>query len=121
MTYNIRMGYSFDGRFNPQTLADDINGSGADIVALNEVDRGWFLNGGHDALAMLSAKTGMPYVWAPSAGTLWGDAILSRAPVTAANSSLLPQTEPIQGASLRAVVRSEERRVGKRRGSRRAR
>lgn len=104
MTYNIRMGYSFDGRFNPQTLADDINGSGADIVALNEVDRGWLLNGGHDALAMLSAKTGMPYVWAPSAGTLWGDAILSRAPVTAANSSLLPQTDPIQGVSLRAVV-----------------
>lgn len=104
MTYNIQMGYSFDGRFNPQTLADDINNSGADIVTLNEVDRGWFLNGGHDALAILSAKTGMPYVWAPSAGTLWGDAILSRAPVMTAHSSLLPQTDPIQGVSLRAVI-----------------
>src|SRR5699024_9006033 len=94
--------------FNPQTLADDINGSGADIVALHEVDRGWLLNGGHDALAMLSAATGMPYAWAPSAGTLRGDASLSRAPVTAANSSVLPQPGPIQGGALRAVAGSAD-------------
>ncbi len=104
MTYNIRMGYSFDGRFNPQALADDINNSGADIVALNEVDRGWFLNGEHDILGMLSALTDMPYVWAPSAGSLWGNAILSKAPVNFTESTLLPQTDPIQGVSLKIIV-----------------
>lgn len=95
MTYNIRMGYSADGTFNPHTLAKVIMKEQPDIVVLNEVDRGWLLNGEHDILRLLSTFTNMSYTWAPTADPVWGLAILSNVPIKEKSSRLLPQTAPI--------------------------
>ncbi len=79
VAYNIRMGFGMDGRFDPDALARA--GRGADVVVLGEVDRGWLLNGGHDTLDLLAERLDMPYVFAPAADPLWGDAVLSRWPL----------------------------------------
>ncbi|MFJ5543698.1 endonuclease/exonuclease/phosphatase family protein [Micromonospora chalcea] len=76
--YNIRMGFGLDGRLDLDALARELRG--ADIVLLSEVDRGWWLNGGHDTLALLAGRLEMPYVFAPAADPVWGDAVLSRFP-----------------------------------------
>ncbi|WBB72363.1 endonuclease/exonuclease/phosphatase family protein [Micromonospora sp. WMMD1128] len=85
--YNIRMGFGLDGRLDLDAVARVLRG--ADVVLLSEVDRGWWLNGGHDTLALLAALLRMPYVFAPAADPLWGDAVLSRFPARSARSRAL--------------------------------
>ncbi|MCZ7439281.1 endonuclease/exonuclease/phosphatase family protein [Micromonospora sp. WMMC241] len=78
VAYNIRMGFGLDGRLDLDAVARQLRG--ADVVLLSEVDRGWWLNGGHDTLALLAGRLRMPYVFAPAADPVWGDAVLSRFP-----------------------------------------
>ncbi|MFI6330669.1 endonuclease/exonuclease/phosphatase family protein [Micromonospora chersina] len=83
VAYNIRMGFGLDGRLDLDALSRAVDGSWPDVVLLSEVDRGWLLNGGHDTLALLAGRLRMPYVFAPAADPVWGDAVLSRFPVRA--------------------------------------
>ncbi len=90
MTYNVRMGFDVEGRFNTEQLAAVIRSQNADIVVLNEVDRGWLLTGGHDTLELLSNSLQMDHVFAPAADAIWGNAVLSRFPLTAPQITELP-------------------------------
>ncbi len=80
--YNVHMGYDVDGRFDPDALAATIAATGADVLVLNEVDRGWLMEGGHDLLRLLAERTGMHATFAPAADAVWGNAILSRHPIS---------------------------------------
>ncbi|MFF5214718.1 endonuclease/exonuclease/phosphatase family protein [Micromonospora sp. NPDC000442] len=102
VAYNIRMGFGLDGRFD-LTALDRAVGR-ADVVVLSEVDRGWLLNGGHDTLGLLAARLGMPYVFAPAADPLWGDAVLSRWPVQRARTRPLPAVGAPTGAQALGVT-----------------
>ncbi|MFR9780077.1 endonuclease/exonuclease/phosphatase family protein [Micromonospora sp. MS34] len=84
--YNIRMGFGLDGRLDLDEVARVIRGTYPDVVLLSEVDRGWLLNGGHDTLGLLARRLRMPYVFAPAADPVWGDAVLSRYPVRSGRS-----------------------------------
>ncbi|MEU4771897.1 endonuclease/exonuclease/phosphatase family protein [Micromonospora sp. NPDC023644] len=100
--YNVRMGFGMDGRFDPDALARAV--AGADVVVLGEVDRGWLLNGGHDTLDLLGERLDMPYVFAPAADPLWGDAVLSRWPLDAARTRPLPAVGAPTGAQALGVT-----------------
>ncbi|MEU4640751.1 endonuclease/exonuclease/phosphatase family protein [Micromonospora sp. NPDC023814] len=100
--YNVRMGFGTDGRFDPDALARAV--AGADVVALSEVDRGWLLNGGHDTLDLLAERLNMPYVFAPAADPLWGDAVLSRWPLDGARTRPLPAVGAPTGAQALGVT-----------------
>ncbi|MGN9803830.1 endonuclease/exonuclease/phosphatase family protein [Micromonospora sp. L32] len=100
--YNIRMGFGIEGRFDPDALARAVGR--ADVVVLSEVDRGWLLNGGHDTLDLLAERLDMPYVFAPAADPLWGDAVLSRWPLAAARTRRLPAVGAPTGAQALGVT-----------------
>ncbi|MEU6077103.1 endonuclease/exonuclease/phosphatase family protein [Micromonospora sp. NPDC047074] len=102
VAYNVRMGFGMDGRFDPDALARAA--AGADVVALSEVDRGWLLNGGHDTLDLLAERLDMPYVFAPAADPLWGDAVLSRWPLDAARTRPLPAVGAPTGAQALGIT-----------------
>nr|WP_230416815.1 endonuclease/exonuclease/phosphatase family protein [Micromonospora tarapacensis] len=102
VAYNIRMGFGLDGRFDLAALHRAVGQ--ADVVVLSEVDRGWLLNGGHDTLDLLAARLEMPYVFAPAAGPLWGDAVLSRWPVQRARTRSLPAVGAPTGAQALGVT-----------------
>ncbi|MBQ0900652.1 endonuclease/exonuclease/phosphatase family protein [Micromonospora sp. U21] len=104
VAYNIRMGFGLDGRFDLAALADVIDRQRPDVVLLSEVDRGWLLNGGHDTLDLLSDRLGMPYVFGPAADPVWGDAVLSRWPVTDPRTLPLPAVGAPTGAQALAVT-----------------
>ncbi len=57
MTYNIHAGKDRNGVDKLAEISDLIEGSGADIVALQEVDKNTVSSGGIDQLAWLSANT----------------------------------------------------------------
>ncbi len=113
VAYNVRMGFGLDGRFDPDALAATIRKQDPDLVFLSEVDRGWFLNGGHDGLQLLADRLGMRAVFAPAADQLWGDALLTRLPVLRMRSHHLPRVGAPTGAeAMTAVVRVGDQELG---------
>jgi endonuclease/exonuclease/phosphatase family metal-dependent hydrolase len=103
-TYNVRSGFGADGRFDPDALAAVVTASDAEVVVLNEVDRGWLLEGGHDLLRLLADRTGMRAVFAPAADELRGNAVLTRLPVTESRVVALPRAGAAMPRSLLSVV-----------------
>lgn len=83
MTYNIQSGFSRDHVFDLERTAQTIELNDPDIVVLQEVSRGWLVTSGVDEVLWLSQRLGMPfYFGAASDDGLWGNAILTKAPVS---------------------------------------
>lgn len=83
MTYNIQNGFSADNHFDLEAQARTIESARPDVLVLEEVGRGWLVSGGVDEVLWFSQRLGLPYVFASGAGDgLWGNAILSRAPMS---------------------------------------
>ena len=83
-------GFYTNGRLNLEASAKMIEESGADIIGLQEVSRGWLIWGGADTLLWLSQRLNMPYISGPTADPQWGNAILSRYPLSDIQIKLLP-------------------------------
>lgn len=81
MTYNIHSAYNIDGRQDPEEIARVIEESGAEIITLQEVSRGWLINGSTDLAAWLARRLDMHFLFKGTTGPMWGNAILTRAPI----------------------------------------
>jgi endonuclease/exonuclease/phosphatase family metal-dependent hydrolase len=84
MTYNIHHGAGVDGKIDLQRIADLIKRERADIVALQEVDKGVKRTAQRDCPAELAALTGMTCVFSNNfnfQGGEYGNAVLTRFPV----------------------------------------
>lgn len=93
LTYNIHHGEGTDGVFDLPRLADVIRNSGADLVALQEVDVNTNRASGVDQAAELARLTGMYYAFGraiPYSDGEYGDAVLSRWPMEAVERIPLP-------------------------------
>lgn len=104
VTYNVQMGFDLRGRFNPEDLAGTIRVQRPQVVILNEVDRGWMVNGGHDVLQLIADELDMPFVFAPAADEVWGDAILTRFPIVATHSERVSEPGAPTAAAVLAVT-----------------
>jgi len=104
VTYNIRMGFDVRGRFAVADAASVLAAQHPDVVLLNEVDRGWFLNGGHDDLVALARRLRMRYEFAPAADPVWGDAVLTRLPIRQVRRVALPHEGPTGAGALAVRV-----------------
>jgi len=82
MTYNVHQG--FDARQIPSldAVVDTILREQPDVLCLQEVVRGWMIDEQHDALSVIAERLGMQYVWLPNIGDLYGNAVLSKYPMT---------------------------------------
>jgi endonuclease/exonuclease/phosphatase family metal-dependent hydrolase len=96
MTYNLHNGFGTNGALEMEELARVIEVQMPDIVALQEVSRGWAINGSMDMLEWLSQRLKMPYIYGATTGPLWGNAILTRYPVLEFQEvSLPPRSLPL--------------------------
>jgi endonuclease/exonuclease/phosphatase family metal-dependent hydrolase len=92
MSYNLHFGYDVEGWSDLEATARAIEAGGADVVGLQEVSRGWYLNGSTDMLAWLQRRLRMPYArFAGAADAIWGNAILSRYPIADSGAVRLPR------------------------------
>lgn len=98
MTYNLHNGFNTAGHLNLEAIAGVVQAEQPDIVALQEVSRGWVVNGSVDMLNWLAGRLDMPYRhFTPSSDALWGQAILSRYPIlTATDHPLPPRNLPLK-------------------------
>lgn len=109
-TYNVHNGFSAEGELNLEALAIDIENSGADVIALQEISRGWLVSGRVDMVEWLSRRLDMPYYFGPSSGPFWGNAILSRYPITSAVNIPLPSDNlPLERAFIAAILEIDGR------------
>jgi endonuclease/exonuclease/phosphatase family metal-dependent hydrolase len=91
MTWNIKYGRDdARGVANPRQIAAAIRASGADVVVLQEVSRGWAIGGGVDVAAYLSHELGMKFQWGPAADGQFGNLLLTNRPLTDVHIGQLP-------------------------------
>ena len=95
MTYNLNEGFNPKGKLDIDEIAEVIETHRPDIVALQEVSRGWVVNGGLDMLDWLSYRLHMPYVFQPTTDPFSGNAILSRYPIVAFSKENLPPDDSL--------------------------
>ena len=82
LSYNIHHGFDDDGVPAMQRTVTDIAGMNADLVAVQEIGRGWTLLGGNDLVGYLRWRfPEYRTIYVPLNGQLWGVAVLTRLPV----------------------------------------
>lgn len=108
MTYNIHHAEGVDGRVDVARIGEVIRRQAADLVALQEVDKGVERTGRRDLPAELSALTGMACLFRNNfafQGGEYGNAILTRLPVRRwTNTWLRMLRDGEQRGVLQAVV-----------------
>jgi len=108
MTYNIQAGFSRDNVWSLEAIAQTIEAEQPDIVILQEVSRGWPVLTGVDEVAWLSERLAMPYIFgAASRDGLWGNAILTRAPISESLVRRFDSTVNLHRGALEAQVETE--------------
>ncbi len=90
MTYNIHSGYNVEGGQDFEAIAQVIEGSGADIIGLQEVSRGRLMDGAVDMTTWLSRRLGMEVLFLGTGEPTWGNALLSRYPIIKSGEGDLP-------------------------------
>jgi endonuclease/exonuclease/phosphatase family metal-dependent hydrolase len=85
LSYNIHHGFDDAGMPGMQRIAREIANMNPDLIALQEIGRGWTLVGGNDLVAYLQWRFPEHRIHFTSTnGQLWGNAVMSRLPVIAA-------------------------------------
>lgn len=82
MTYNVHQGFNEGNVPALDEIADTIAREAPDVVVLQEVVRGWTITQQHDVLTVLAERLGMSYVFGPAIGDVYGNAVLSRFPLS---------------------------------------
>ena len=107
MTYNIHVGVGMDKKLDLPRIAEVIKRERADLVGLQEVDRGVERTQRIDEIAELARLTKMDYAFAFNLkyqGGQYGVAILSRFPIHATDHRLYQNTRE---AERRGFIRAE--------------
>jgi len=87
MTYNIHQGLDYRSLPAPEAIAREIETAAPDLVALQEVNRGWTISGASDIVTWFEQRLpAYRVVYGPMVGDLWGTAILTRLPVRSGGS-----------------------------------
>ena len=97
LTYNIHHGEGLDGKVDLIRISELITNLQADIVCLNEVDKGVLRTKGRDLTAELAALTRMTGVFSNNyhyQGGEYGNAILSRYPVISSRNTHFKMLRP---------------------------
>jgi endonuclease/exonuclease/phosphatase family metal-dependent hydrolase len=92
LSYNLHFGFDVRGWSDLEGLARAIEATGAEVVGLQEVSRGWYVNGSTDMLAWLQRRLRMPHArFAGASDAIWGNAVLSRYPIVGGEVVRLPR------------------------------
>lgn len=97
MTWNIHHGEGIDGQLDLERIAAVITDQAVDLVALQEVDKGVERTARRDLPGELAALTGMTALFSNNfsyQGGEYGNAILSRLPVTSWTNTHLEMLRP---------------------------
>ncbi len=101
---NVHYGYDVEGRQRALDVGELMTDLGADLIALNEVDRGWLISGSPDLLSTYALATGLEPTFAGASDEVWGNALLTRLPVLEVQRTRLPRGRDALTRSALTVV-----------------
>ncbi len=107
LTYNVHSCIGTDRRLDPQRVADVIAASGADIIALQELDVGRRRTGGIDQAHLIATLLKMEAHFHPALHVeeeKYGDAILTALPTKLMRAGPLPSVGETRGAIWLQVI-----------------
>lgn len=91
LTYNVHQLFNNRGVPGPGAIARVIEEADADLIALQEVGRGWNFTGGADAVAWLRWRFPQYQVhYGATEGDLVGNVLMSRYPIATVEAGLFP-------------------------------
>ncbi len=102
--WNLHYGVSPLTAVDLEGIAATIEAQDADVVTLQEVERGWIFGGGADMATWLSRRLDMTIEFAPAADRQFGNAVLSRSALTDAEIHHLPYGDGPQNRSALATT-----------------
>ena len=94
-TYNIHQGFDLRGMPSLERILEVLEQERPHVVALQEVPRGWVVNGSVDALSWLAQRLRMHSAWGPAADPFWGNAVLSRYPIVHVENHPMPNNDDL--------------------------
>jgi endonuclease/exonuclease/phosphatase family metal-dependent hydrolase len=98
MTYNIHAGFGLDARLDIAAVAQVIEDSGAEVVGLQELSRGWLISGGTDLLPLFARRLEMPAaMYGPAADPIGGNGLLSQRAFLTGGYESLPHLDGLVG------------------------
>src|SRR5690606_35586377 len=94
VSYNVQLGFTAGGSLNLEEVAAVLAAERPDIIALQEVPRGFLPAAGIDMIGWLQHTLDMPHLafQSSSPGALHGNAVLSRYPIRSVASRWFPRT-----------------------------
>ena len=99
VSWNLHYGVSPLTAVDLEGIATTIEQQQADVVTLQEVERGWVFGGGADMATWLAHRLGMTVQFAPAADRQFGNAVLARSGLTDVVVTELPYGAGPQGRS----------------------
>lgn len=98
VSFNLHNGFDERGAFAFDRMIASLREAEPDVVALQEVSRGWVINGSADLYELARERLGLFGAPAPSVATDWGNAVFARQPVTFVGTTPLPPDLPLPRA-----------------------
>lgn len=94
VSYNVSLGFTPGGALNVEEVAAALAEARPDVVALQEVPRGFLPAAGVDVIGWLQHSLDMPHVafQSSSPGALHGNAVLSRHPIRSVSTRWFPRS-----------------------------
>jgi endonuclease/exonuclease/phosphatase family metal-dependent hydrolase len=90
VSFNLHAGFDERGGWAFDRMMRELRATHPDVVALQEVSRGWVVNGGADLFELARESLGFRGVHGPTVSTDWGSAVFARAGIESARTVPLP-------------------------------
>jgi endonuclease/exonuclease/phosphatase family metal-dependent hydrolase len=90
ISFNVHAGFDELGGWAFDRMLTELRAAGPDVAALQEVSRGWVVNGCADLYELARESLGMHGVHGPSVLTDWGSAVFTREGIGPARTTPLP-------------------------------
>ncbi|MGP4113291.1 endonuclease/exonuclease/phosphatase family protein [Streptomyces sp. 4N509B] len=104
LSWNVHFAVKGDGEVVPDEILGVIRDSGAHVVVLQEVPRGWSAAGGLDLVGWLERRLDAEAVWSPAADRQFGNVILTSLPVVDRETGSLPRGDGRMDRSYASVT-----------------
>lgn len=104
VTFNLHAGFDERGGFAFDRMMTALREARPDVVALQEVSRGWVINGCADLFELARERLGFEGTAGPSIRSDWGNAVLARAPVLTVRTVALPPPMHLARAATRVEL-----------------
>ena len=107
VSFNLHAGFDERGGWAFDRMIRSLREQGPDVAALQEVSRGWVINGCADLYELSREKLGLTATYGPTVTTDWGSAVFVRGTIARAATSPLPPPDLNLSRALTVVERGE--------------